>query len=60
MADKPSPEIIIKEKIKEYSTQLQIAKQKTEESKRQLQQMEDTGKRLVGAITGLQELLKEI
>lgn len=56
---KPPAELIIKQKIQNLGEQLEAVKRESLAARRKYEEMEITGQKIIGAIAGLQELLKD-
>lgn len=57
--DRPPAEIVIKRKIQNLGEQLETVKRESLAAKRKFEEMEIVGQKIIGAIAGLQELLKD-
>ena len=56
---KPPAVVLIKQKIQNLASQLETAKRESLAAKRKFEEMEIVGQKIIGAIAGLQELLKD-
>ena len=56
---KPPAEVLIKQKINDLAQQLEAVKRESLAAKRKCEEMEIVGQKIIGAIAGLQELLKD-